>query len=116
MNNPTTYYTVGEICILTGVTRKTLFYYDRIDLLRPVRRTGAQKHKLYDNTSLEQLRQIIEYRDAGLQIAEIRQLVSDPECNKKEILENALKRITEQKSEKEKEIRRLQDMIAGLRQ
>ena len=46
----------------------------------------------------------------------LEQLVSDPECSKKEILENALKRITEQKSEKEKEIRRLQDMIAGLRQ
>ncbi|MBQ1325319.1 MAG: MerR family transcriptional regulator [Solobacterium sp.] len=28
-------YSVGEICSLTGVTRKTLFYYDRIALLKP---------------------------------------------------------------------------------
>ena len=115
MNSKVTYYTVGEICVLTGVTRKTLFYYDRIDLLKPVRRTGAQKHKLYDSGCLERLRQILEYREAGLQIAEIRELVNDPDCDAQAILEKALARIIEQKNEKEAEIRKLQDMIKRLR-
>ena len=110
-----TFYTVGEICSLTGVTRKTLFYYDRINLLKPVRRTGAQKHKLYDSSSLERLKKILEYRDAGLQIAEIRLLVNDPSCSEQEILEQALNRIMDLRNEKDREIRKLKKMIERLR-
>ena len=40
-------YTVAEISSITGVTRKTLFYYDKIGLLNPTNRIGPQMHKFY---------------------------------------------------------------------
>lgn len=115
MKKDRTYYTVGEICSLCGVTRKTLFYYDRTGLLAPSLRSGTQAHKLYDSEALTQLKEIIEYREAGLTIAEIRILVHDENCDKHQILENALMRIIDQKDEKEKEILKLREMISQLR-
>ena len=47
-NHDETLYSVGEICRITGITRKTLFYYDRIGLLVPYKRTEPQQFKLYD--------------------------------------------------------------------
>ena len=111
MKTSGTYYTVGEISALTGVTRKTLFYYDRTGLLKPVRRYGSQQHKLYDAESLIRLKEIIEYREAGLSIAEIRALVNDPDCDKAKILRGALERIMSLRDQKEEEIRRLKRMI-----
>lgn len=114
MKSERTFYTVGEICTLLGVTRKTLFYYDRADLLKPVERSGSQQHKLYDSASLERLKEILNYRDAGLTIAEIRILVNDPHCDRQKILLGALERITHLKEEKEEEIRKLKQMIDSL--
>lgn len=39
---------VGDVCRLAKVTRKTLFYYDRIGILPPTRREGTQNFKQYD--------------------------------------------------------------------
>ena len=54
-NHDETLYSVGEICRITGITRKTLFYYDRIGLLVPYERTEPQQFKLYDRERLERL-------------------------------------------------------------
>lgn len=116
MKEGKTFYTVGEICALTDVTRKTLFYYDRRGLLKPVQRTGSQQHKLYDNDSLLKLRQIIRYRDAGLTIAEITILINDPKCDAEKILREALQRIIGLKEQKEAEIIRLRQLIEELQQ
>ena len=42
-------YTVKEVCEKYSVTRKTLFYYDRINLIKPYSRQGVQQHKMYNN-------------------------------------------------------------------
>lgn len=106
-----TMYTVGDMCSLLNITRKTLFYYDRIGLLKPVRRVGTQKYKEYDSTSLAALEKIIEYRSAGLKISEIQQLMNDGCADRKAILTAALRRIIAAKKQKEKEIEKLQELI-----
>lgn len=55
-------YSVGEVCSLTGVTRKTLFYYDKNGLLKPTDRITAQKFKLYDADQLVRLNKILIHR------------------------------------------------------
>ena len=64
--------TVQEICKLTGVTRKTLYYYDKIDLLKPVCRAGKQRSKRYSDEAVEILKQIKKYQEAGLTLTEIK--------------------------------------------
>ncbi|MDD6668000.1 MAG: MerR family transcriptional regulator [Lachnospiraceae bacterium] len=104
-------YSVGEVCRLTGTTRKTLFYYDRIGLLPPSRREGAQNFKEYDSGKVQRLRMIIEYREAGLRITEIREMLDDKEAEKIRILKGALQRLKNERSDTEEKVRRIQLLI-----
>ncbi len=49
--------TVNEVSKLTGVSIRTLQYYDTIGLLKPIEYTESG-YRLYDDTSLERLQQI----------------------------------------------------------
>jgi DNA-binding transcriptional MerR regulator len=104
-------YTVGEVCRLTGTTRKTLFYYDRIGLLTPSRRDGVQNFKEYDSDKVRRLRKILQYREAGLKITEIREILDDKEADTIQILQGALQRMQKEQSDMEEKIRRLQLLI-----
>ena len=101
--NGTTIYTVSDICSLTGATRKTLFYYDRIGLLKPAARTGPQNSKLYDPEGLLRLQKILRYRQAGLQISEVRRLLREDTDHRK-ILLAALARLKQEQEQKEEQI------------
>ena len=109
-----TYYTVGEICDLMGVTRKTLFYYDRINLLKPSRREGSQRHKLYDQNSFEQLKRILKYRQAGLNVSEIRTILYDKNSREEDALNEALKRLETEAVSMKTQITLLKQMIRKL--
>ena len=50
--------TVNEVSNLTGVSIRTLQYYDTIGLLKPIEYTESG-YRLYDDTSLERLQQIL---------------------------------------------------------
>lgn len=104
-------YSVGEVCRLTGTTRKTLFYYDRIGLLTPSRRDGVQNFKEYDSDKVRRLRKIIQYREAGLKITEIREILDNQEADTIQILQDALQRMKNEQSDMEEKIRRLQMLI-----
>lgn len=64
--------TVKEVCHIVGITRKTLFYYDKVGLLKPSCRYGIQKHKMYNEKAISKLQEIRYYRLAGLEIQEIK--------------------------------------------
>ena len=54
--------TVKEVSNLTGVSIRTLQYYDKIGLLHPAHRTQAG-YRLYDDAALERLQQILHIAD-----------------------------------------------------
>ena len=56
--------TVNEVGKLTGVRVRTLQYYDKIGLLHPTEYTQAG-YRLYDDTALEKLQQILLFRELG---------------------------------------------------
>ncbi len=103
--------TVHEVCESTGVTRKRLFYYDRIGLLKPSRRDGPQKSKLYSEKAVEQLKQILVYQDAGLRLAEIREIMTADHDRRREILEDVLARLHAEHARKEEEIRAAESLL-----
>lgn len=101
-------YSVKDICNEYEITRKTLFYYDKTGLLKPTERKGKQQFKYYDDQSIERLKTIISYREAGLNIMETKQLLdSDNKEEKLSILEKAMKRLKSEKERKENEIKKL---------
>lgn len=56
--------TVNEVGKLTGVSVRTLQYYDKSGLLHPTEYTQAG-YRLYDDTALEKLQQILLFRELG---------------------------------------------------
>ena len=62
--------TVNEVSKLTGVSVRTLHYYDEIGLLPPAVTTDAG-YRMYDDTSLERLQQILLFRELEFSLRDI---------------------------------------------
>lgn len=75
--------TVREAAELSGVSVRTLHYYDEIGLLRPARVTEAG-YRLYGGEELARLQQILLYRELDFSLAEIRDLLSPGEADRRE--------------------------------
>lgn len=70
-------YTVKQLADLAGVSRRTLHYYDEIELLQPPLRED-NGYRQYDDASLFRLQQILFYRELGLDLQEIKASLDDP--------------------------------------
>jgi len=71
---------VGELAAATGLTVRTLHYYDEIGLLVASGRTEGG-HRLYSDTDVERLYRICLFRRLGLPLDEIGRAFDDPEWN-----------------------------------
>lgn len=69
--------TVSEVSRLTGVSIRTLQYYDKIGLLHPSGHTEAG-YRLYDDTALAALQQILLFREMEFPLKDIRQIMTQP--------------------------------------
>ena len=69
--------TVHEVSSLTGVSIRTLQYYDRIGLLRPAGYTDAG-YRLYDDAVLETLQQILLFRELEFPLKDIQRIIQSP--------------------------------------
>ncbi|MEY4480157.1 MAG: hypothetical protein RLZZ267_835 [Bacillota bacterium] len=78
--------TVSEIAKLSGVSVRTLHYYDKIGLLAPSEVTSETGYRYYDDDALQQLQQILFYRELDFPLKEIVQLMKASEYNKEEVL------------------------------
>ena len=63
-------YTVKEISRMTGLTGRTLRYYDAIGLLRPAR-DRDNGYRLYGPGEVDRLQEILLYREMGVPLEEI---------------------------------------------
>ena len=104
--------TVGEVCLAANVTRKTLYYYDRIGLLKPTERAGGQNYKMYDDDAVDQLRRIREFRHAGLKIAEIKTIMEQPECLE-DLMRQAITRLRQEKKQLDSQITFAENLLAS---
>ena len=85
--------TVNEVCRLTGVSVRTLQYYDRIGLLPPARRTEAG-YRLYDEAALERLQQILLFRELEFPLKDIRAIVESADFDRGKALEQQIALLT----------------------
>jgi DNA-binding transcriptional MerR regulator len=70
-------YSVKQLADLGGVTRRTLHYYDEIDLLSPSL-VGENGYRYYDEASLFRLQQILLYREMDLSLEQIKDVLDKP--------------------------------------
>lgn len=76
---------VSETARLTGVSVRTLHYYDEIGLLKPSEKTDVG-YRYYDEKNLAVLQQILFYRELELPLKEIVHILSQPEHDQKKAL------------------------------
>lgn len=69
---------VGEVAELTGLTIRTLRYYDQICLFSPSQYTESG-HRLYTKADLVRLQPILSLKQMGMSLEEIQLLLSNPE-------------------------------------
>ncbi len=72
---------ISEIAILSGVSVRTLHYYDDIGLLKPKEVTEAG-YRYYDKKSLETLQIILFYKELQFPLKEIKKIITCPQYNK----------------------------------
>lgn len=95
--------TVKEISKITGISIRTLRYYDEIGLLKPARVTEAG-YRLYDDQELEKLQEILFYKELEIPLSDIKKIMENPEYDKQ-------KELTVQKSLLERKRNRLNGII-----
>lgn len=96
--------TVKEVSKRTGVSIRTLQYYDKIGLLRPSGYTEAG-YRLYDDTALETLQQILLYRALEFPLKDIKAILSNPNFDRSRALEQQITLLTLKKEHLENLIR-----------
>ena len=82
--------TVNEVSKLTGVSVRTLHYYDEIGLLTPAQSTDAG-YRLYDGDNLQRLQQILLFRELEFPLNDIKRIIDSPYFSKEHALEDQIK-------------------------
>ena len=85
--------TVNEVSKLTGVSIRTLQYYDKIGLLKPIEYTQSG-YRLYDDTSLERLQQILLFRELEFPLKEIKEIIDAPNFDRDKALSQQIELLT----------------------
>lgn len=87
--------TVKDVSEITGISIRTLRYYDEIGLLKPTELTEAG-YRLYDNKALEKLQEIMFFRELEIPLIDIKKIMDNPNYDKERAL-LAQKSLLEQK-------------------
>ncbi len=81
--------TVNEVSKRTGVSIRTLQYYDKIGLLKASSYTEAG-YRLYDNRALERLQQILLFRELEFSLKDIQRILSSPDFDRNKALQQQI--------------------------
>ncbi len=92
-------YTVKKLAQISGVTVRTLHFYDQVGLLKPAYH-GPNGYRFYEQEQLLMLQQILFFRELGFELKQIQKIVKRPDFDKlaalhshRKVLEKDLSRI-----------------------
>lgn len=81
--------TIREVSRLAGVSVRTLQYYDKIGLLHPSKYSDTG-YRLYEDTALEQLQQILLFRELGFPLKDIKNIIQSPDFDRNKALDQQI--------------------------
>lgn len=82
--------TVKQVSDLTGISVRTLHYYDEIGLLKPSEITEAG-YRLYDDETLKTLQQILFFKELDIPLKDVKKIMLSPYFDKMQALKNQKK-------------------------
>ncbi len=95
--------TVKEMSQISGISVRTLHYYDQIGLLTPSF-IGENGYRFYDMDAFERLQEILLFRELEFPLKKIKEILSDPSYDKEEALCEQIKWLELKKEHLEKVI------------
>lgn len=72
---------ISQVAKFTGVSIRTLQYYDEIGLLKPSKLT-ASGYRMYDGDTLQTLQQILFFKELGFSLKEIKEILEKPDFDR----------------------------------
>lgn len=73
--------TISQVAELTGISTRTLQYYDEIGLLKPSA-LKQSSYRLYDDEALQKLQQILFFKELGFTLKEIKKILQKPDFDR----------------------------------
>ena len=106
-------YKVKEVANLVGVSVRTLHHYDEIELLQPESITPAG-YRLYTNQNLKRLQQILFFKEMGISLQQIKDILDRPDFDQLEALRMHEEMLKKKKSRIDTMIQTVQQSIHAL--
>ena len=101
--------TINQVAKKYGLSRSTLLYYDKIGLLKPSARSEAN-YRLYSNKDIQRMEKVAAYREAGLSLENIAEVINANDTKSTKILEQRLINLNQEMSD----LRRQQQTVISL--
>lgn len=106
-------YSIQKLAELSGVSTRTLRYYDEIGLLKPAK-TNAAGYRFYTQNEVDLLQQILFYRALDFKLATIRQIIQAPNFQRKEALVSHHVALLQRKQQLEQLIQTVEQTIQSI--
>lgn len=103
---------IHEVAELSGVTVRTLQYYDQIGLLMPSEVTEVG-YRIYHEEDLDRLQQILFFRELEFPLKEIKDIMNNPSYDRLEALRNQKAMLLEKQSRMDRLIRLVEERLGG---
>lgn len=105
--------TVKDMSMITGVSVRTLHYYDEIGLLSPAV-VGENGYRFYDDDNLIRLQDILLFKELAFPLKTIKEIMDSPSYNRNQALSDQIKWLELKKQHLEKIIAQAKAMQGGL--
>ncbi|MCM3730266.1 MerR family transcriptional regulator [Fictibacillus nanhaiensis] len=105
-------YTVQKLGMLAGVSTRTLRYYDEIGILKPAR-INSSGYRIYGQAEVDKLQQILFYKELGLHLDKIKDLVNSPSFNAAKALSEHREQLLDKRSQLDRLIANVEMTIAS---
>lgn len=94
-------YSIKKLANISGVSTRTLRYYDQIGLLCPVR-VSSNGYRIYGEKEVDLLQQILFYKELDVPLNEIGRILADPKYDKEKSLQSHLSALLQKKNQIER--------------
>ncbi|MFF2875415.1 MerR family transcriptional regulator [Gottfriedia sp. NPDC057991] len=104
-------YTVQKLGLLAGISTRTLRYYDEIGILKPAR-INSSGYRIYGQAEVDRLQQILFYRELGMNLENIKEIITSPDFNSAKALNEHREQLLDKRKQLEILISNVEKSIA----
>src|SRR6478609_2643469 len=105
-------YTVQKLGSLAGVSTRTLRYYDEIGILKPAR-INSSGYRIYGQAEVDRLQQILFYRELGVNLDRIKEIITAPTFNAEDALKEHYVQLLDRRAQLDVLIANVEKTIAS---